>query len=456
MNRSLARHRAARSAWSRSSRCSATAARAGARASTERRQPEHAEPLIELVVAHARVARCDRRHRTCSARTWSVELTQRRSGDAAPRHGAGFLGTFPSMKNWGVRGFVVVRLLVVALCASPSSGPRRGEAGAQPRAHTIGLGVGAAICSSGVRAGEDRLRDARLDHERPRVGAHGRTHGRRARDHHGLGARRLRRHAREPHLQRAARLHRTTRARSDETAGRDDIRLSGSERAARVRRARARLRLASRSRSAVAKREPPPGRARAARSTCRSSAAAGSRSTSLRGQPVLRRLLGHLVPAVRARDPRAERAPGRSFARTGVRILAISIDTLPPEELARWVAEHGIAVSGRAGGDRPRHRLRRRRISVSRPGRAATARCSSGSSRASTIATSCGRCSRRHAARVAQAHARGASISPGRPEAEARAHETRRDRAALREGRDHRRTRLAANARCTSYAAATC
>ncbi len=28
---------------------------------------------------------------------------------------------------------------------------------------------------------------------------------------------------------------------------------------------------------------------------------------------------------------------------TGVRILAISIDTLPPEELARWVVEHGIA-----------------------------------------------------------------------------------------------------------------
>lgn len=28
---------------------------------------------------------------------------------------------------------------------------------------------------------------------------------------------------------------------------------------------------------------------------------------------------------------------------TGVRILAISIDTLPPEELARWVAEHDIA-----------------------------------------------------------------------------------------------------------------
>lgn len=28
---------------------------------------------------------------------------------------------------------------------------------------------------------------------------------------------------------------------------------------------------------------------------------------------------------------------------TRVRILAISIDTLPPEELARWVAEHGIA-----------------------------------------------------------------------------------------------------------------
>jgi len=28
---------------------------------------------------------------------------------------------------------------------------------------------------------------------------------------------------------------------------------------------------------------------------------------------------------------------------TDVRILAISIDTLPPEELARWVAEHGIA-----------------------------------------------------------------------------------------------------------------
>lgn len=28
---------------------------------------------------------------------------------------------------------------------------------------------------------------------------------------------------------------------------------------------------------------------------------------------------------------------------TGVRILAISIDTLPPEELSRWVAEHGIA-----------------------------------------------------------------------------------------------------------------
>jgi cytochrome c biogenesis protein CcmG/thiol:disulfide interchange protein DsbE len=27
---------------------------------------------------------------------------------------------------------------------------------------------------------------------------------------------------------------------------------------------------------------------------------------------------------------------------TGVRILAISIDTLPPEQLARWVAEHGI------------------------------------------------------------------------------------------------------------------
>jgi len=27
---------------------------------------------------------------------------------------------------------------------------------------------------------------------------------------------------------------------------------------------------------------------------------------------------------------------------TGVRILAISIDTLPPDELARWVAEHGI------------------------------------------------------------------------------------------------------------------
>jgi hypothetical protein len=28
---------------------------------------------------------------------------------------------------------------------------------------------------------------------------------------------------------------------------------------------------------------------------------------------------------------------------TRVRILAISIDTLPPDELARWVAEHGIA-----------------------------------------------------------------------------------------------------------------
>jgi peroxiredoxin len=28
---------------------------------------------------------------------------------------------------------------------------------------------------------------------------------------------------------------------------------------------------------------------------------------------------------------------------SGVRILAISIDTLPPEELARWVGEHGIA-----------------------------------------------------------------------------------------------------------------
>jgi peroxiredoxin len=27
---------------------------------------------------------------------------------------------------------------------------------------------------------------------------------------------------------------------------------------------------------------------------------------------------------------------------SGVRILAISIDTLPPEELARWVNEHGI------------------------------------------------------------------------------------------------------------------
>jgi cytochrome c biogenesis protein CcmG/thiol:disulfide interchange protein DsbE len=27
---------------------------------------------------------------------------------------------------------------------------------------------------------------------------------------------------------------------------------------------------------------------------------------------------------------------------SGVRILAISIDTLPPEELARWVTEHGI------------------------------------------------------------------------------------------------------------------
>jgi cytochrome c biogenesis protein CcmG/thiol:disulfide interchange protein DsbE len=32
----------------------------------------------------------------------------------------------------------------------------------------------------------------------------------------------------------------------------------------------------------------------------------------------------------------------RELQGTGARILAISIDTIPPEELARWVADHGI------------------------------------------------------------------------------------------------------------------
>ena len=64
MNRVARSRSAARSAWSRSSRCSATRARAGARPGARPRRPSAAEPLVEARRRGGAARRRARRHRT--------------------------------------------------------------------------------------------------------------------------------------------------------------------------------------------------------------------------------------------------------------------------------------------------------------------------------------------------------------------------------------------------------
>ena len=74
MNRSRRATRAAASCSFRSSRCTATRARAGARRSSRRRRSRRRADLYELVGARARSARLARSPTASSAPTWTVEL----------------------------------------------------------------------------------------------------------------------------------------------------------------------------------------------------------------------------------------------------------------------------------------------------------------------------------------------------------------------------------------------